>query len=876
MKFFQVCVLVSAILVGALAAEVQTADDEFTLPMFSAPECYGNFADVDFHEFVEDDSVSIVLSIEGRAGGAQIRLVGEDQTREKSCDTCIDINIGANDNTAIDITYMGLRENSQHIAPLFNGRVLDKEDYRWFWINYAHGETSVGFGKHVYRNMVVSHRSDALQQYFNWTTAQQGKQVLKGLRYVAFAADEDWVHYNNVKIARGFVPRWTANAPVVSNPGAGLTYVQFHFPRMFEVSSKHFEVEFEAQGMNDLMIGFLRTFRMRSADDHAYEVILEEAYERNEHKSRCSIQFGTGRGSVDLAVLERTGVLHSAEFRPFWIRLKDGILSVGTGREMGENILMQTLSQVPDSGTDSLWLSSAAYHFANSIRILAVRSKFGNFDIDYEAYDHPVVEDKAPCDPITLFTDNGASYLPYIASPICHDEDLCTSPEYHYSMEVTTVPARNQWWHHGAFCGEMSVQSIAMSYGVYLSQKKIRMYASQNQNPIYFFNPGEGYELSDENMMPTLMKLGFEAEAWDSYNQPTPQIYTYLRWIKHHLVRGHPVVWASRYFEPKFYDHMEPVWGIQSKHPLSDPTVYPDDVFAYNFGVGLKRLYRRVDSLFDKNDVPTGFDKNKGNNCTMTTMECLFYDQNWGYAIKGLMDPKKKSIPTSVDVSDNGFEPTPPFVIPTRARVTVHGPLNIGSRYRIFRWDDVFAFPHDSNYENSAYSYVHEFVAKDDTYHYSDPNEFPSDSTVYYVTVKASLHPLTTRKRMLSTAAQKLLTKTKSTDEHTIYESADPTREVHYLGCFKDNVVQRAVPHFRGKLFVDRSILLTHSPEPMKQCQAFAQEAGDNIFAIQNGDQCWTGKDVHFDMHGPQNKRFLCTALGGLLTSQVYLVDMKF
>ena len=52
------------------------------------------------------------------------------------------------------------------------------------------------------------------------------------------------------------------------------------------------------------------------------------------------------------------------------------------------------------------------------------------------------------------------------------------------------------------------------------------------------------------------------------------------------------------------YDHIESVFGIWSNHPLSDPTVYPDDVLVHTSGYALDGTenlgyYRRFDSLVD-------------------------------------------------------------------------------------------------------------------------------------------------------------------------------------------------------------------------------------------------------------------------------------
>ena len=52
------------------------------------------------------------------------------------------------------------------------------------------------------------------------------------------------------------------------------------------------------------------------------------------------------------------------------------------------------------------------------------------------------------------------------------------------------------------------------------------------------------------------------------------------------------------------YGHVEPVIGIQSNHPLNDPTVYDDDVVMHYNDGGTNTVYRPVHPTLDLNHTP--------------------------------------------------------------------------------------------------------------------------------------------------------------------------------------------------------------------------------------------------------------------------------
>jgi len=736
-------------------AKAKRTSTGWEIDSIKLPANKGNFAT--WYPVPKKDDVSIVFDVKGRVGGAQIRLSPPTSKLRGSnsgkCTDCIDINIGSVGNTAVDIVYGWMKVNSQYINPLYNGRVTNGQKYRTFWVNWrgdsgGAGEISVGFGPNVYRNIIISYRDDALQQYFNWTSIKGGRPFLDNIQFISFASWTHAVEFKNVRIGHSYVARSTSQSATVTN--YGLAYIQFHYAqRMWELNSKNFELVFEAQGLSEVIIGFLRDFRFRGgSDDRGYEVLLEEAFERGAHP-RSVITFGTGHGNMVIAKTSVNNLVSSSQFRPFWIRLENSTFAVGKGLEVGKHVIMETDEPVPPTGTDTVWLSTSSYFFSSSVRFLSIKSrnvKSSKDDgkiitVDWQDTT-PYQPDRSDLPAISLKTGTDSPYQPYLGSEKC-DDKACEGPDLRYSQQVLTVQPRYQWWHHGAYCGELAVQSIALSYGVYLSQKAIRLVTPYNNRPWTYGNPTEGYELTDYNFGQVLTKLGLKYEEWDR-DTPAPQAVPYLRWLKHHVVRRHPVAMMVRFFEGTSYDHIEAVWGYQSSRPLTDPNIYYDDYIGWNTGLGIKRNWRQIGTLYDTNDVATALDKNRaGNNCTRSTQECIFNHHNYGFAITGLRDPRRRSIPTSIRVNDNGYEPTPPFVIQTTANVTVDGPLVVGQKYRIFRYNDWSDLPMDSDFEE-GWTYFKDFVATSTTYNWVDPRSFPSDSSKYYVTIRIPSSPSST------------------------------------------------------------------------------------------------------------------------------------
>jgi len=323
---------------------------------------------------------------------------------------------------------------------------------------------------------------------------------------------------------------------------------------------------------------------------------------------------------------------------------------------------------------------------------------------------------------------------------------VCEPPMAAFS-KVQPVQSRSQWTDSGGYCGALSVQAIAMSYGAYISQAQVRLATGGGQ--------GITGMVMHYNIQRALDKLKLSHEAWDWKHEAVPQADGYLAWLKQKLAAGHPVVWMIQTKEhaiaaeqpgslswPKIpvYTHIEPVWGIFSNHSLDDSKVYPEDVLVHGADYGARgviegpHLYRRFDSLVDTTSM-------KGN-CSIAQVgigkneyyPCIMNDVGIGYAITGVVEPAGASLPVSLAV-DRFDEPDFPWQredpCELHGVVTAQG-LTAGQTYSLLRWDDFSRVPEDGRYLDSAFDRRYTFTAASAQHVFEDPVGFMSNGTTYY------------------------------------------------------------------------------------------------------------------------------------------------
>lgn len=328
--------------------------------------------------------------------------------------------------------------------------------------------------------------------------------------------------------------------------------------------------------------------------------------------------------------------------------------------------------------------------------------------------------------------------------PYCSEPGVCTPPPWAKFSRVAPVAPRVQWTDGGGYCGALSIQSIALMYGAWISQDLVRGATSDGGG---HGNSDDGWEILHTNIEEALQTLKFTYDAWDFQNQAQPQSHAYLSWLKQSLAAGHPVVWMvlcqgdpHDMYGMAAYDHIEPVFGIYSNHSLADGNasiVFDDDVLVHGSdyapdGAQNKGYFRSFSSLVDTVDM--------NGNCKDATERdnemypCVPDDVDYGYAITGVVDPAGKILPVSLSVqvkNEPNFLYRKAKPANLSGNVTVSG-LTAGKRYTLLRWDDYTNVPIDSDYISSNYDFRHDFTAAGPTHLYRDPVTFPSWGATYY------------------------------------------------------------------------------------------------------------------------------------------------
>jgi hypothetical protein len=279
------------------------------------------------------------------------------------------------------------------------------------------------------------------------------------------------------------------------------------------------------------------------------------------------------------------------------------------------------------------------------------------------------------------------------------------------------LPARIEWNSGVGFCGEASIQTIALYYGAWLSQAKIRTIAGA---PIVF---GTGSES-------VLTTLHFHFETWDFLGATNPQFQDFMVWTKSYLVRGIPTIFATYvadhdHVDPD-YDHLMPAIGV--KAAAADSVSFdPNDTLVFNNNVtdtaAVERKFGTLAGIV-------------GCKITSDTGGCIPTDVDYGVAVTGIIDDGGATVPVRVSVT-KGFEPdvtSGKSPVQMTASVTASG-LKIGTKYSLLRYNDYTKVPTTgapAAFLGSSFDAKIDFTASGDHWKYDDPQSFSSDGAVFY------------------------------------------------------------------------------------------------------------------------------------------------
>lgn len=326
--------------------------------------------------------------------------------------------------------------------------------------------------------------------------------------------------------------------------------------------------------------------------------------------------------------------------------------------------------------------------------------------------------------------------------PNCQYPGTCVAPTRKYS-NVMNVEPRHQWGDSGGYCGSLSVQAIAESYGLWISQTVVRKSAADGGG---HGNPTDGYEILHTNIEGALdnLMLTYETFASNDY----PQSPAYLEWLKQKLAASQPVVWFIMcagdghdcYGIPNAtYDHVEPVFGIYSDD-MTAP-VMPDDVLVHGSdyapdGSNNTGYFRRFDSLVDTTDMDGNCSEAVPMYGKNEMYPCIEQVHAFGVAITGLV--QGPTLPTYLKMSSTD-EPDvasgkPPGDL--YATVTVSG-AEAGRKYKMYRFDrgNAVVPASSEDYEQEA-DWCLTFDGTGDDFVWADSHPILSNTSVAYRTIE--------------------------------------------------------------------------------------------------------------------------------------------
>jgi hypothetical protein len=272
------------------------------------------------------------------------------------------------------------------------------------------------------------------------------------------------------------------------------------------------------------------------------------------------------------------------------------------------------------------------------------------------------------------------------------------------------IPPREQWDNNAGYCGECTIQQIALYYGTYISQYRAREIIDPTQQQDVWV---------PENSGPIFDALRLNYVAWNS-SLPTPQYQAYLVWAKTHLQQGHPViidVFVDGESSPD-YDHIMPATGFTS----TDTNAYhATDTLVFNDNYETTPYTRTFGSLYDTRSM-------NGNGATYEY--CIPRDTDYGCAVTGIKDTSGTALPVSLKVNrwnepniSAGFSPAQ-----MTATIQVKS-LVAGGSYALLRYNNYSTVP-TSGFLTSAYSTSTVFTATNSVHTLSDT--FMSDKIVIY------------------------------------------------------------------------------------------------------------------------------------------------
>lgn len=273
------------------------------------------------------------------------------------------------------------------------------------------------------------------------------------------------------------------------------------------------------------------------------------------------------------------------------------------------------------------------------------------------------------------------------------------------NIHENDIPPRFQWEANYGYCGEVAMISAGLYYGQYASQYEVRAIASRNIDQ----TREDSQLLLSANDTYAAARMRLKAIAWKEAEEPDARAF--LTWVKKNVLAGYPVIIGIYYNFQTFennagpqagdedYDHIVPVTGIGSRHPLEEPVVYHgDDVLTLSdngFWTPDGSPVYRLDYGFDAMQAS----REEANSPAHPDYSLAGAGRHYGVAITGIVDLDGQALPVRLTTDVNHETPEMrqgqkerPASAPLTLTVTVSG-LKPGLDYRLYRYDSFEAVP---------------------------------------------------------------------------------------------------------------------------------------------------------------------------------------